>query len=75
MVAVIASTSTDTVPGDEREGFEAITLACSVEMLSWTVGASSGRGLGRLALLLGRTDGMAASAVGWVAGRFRGGIF
>ena len=30
MVAVIASTSTDTVPGDELEGFEAITLACSV---------------------------------------------
>ena len=29
MVAVIASTSTDTVPGDEIEGFETITLACS----------------------------------------------
>ena len=34
MVAVIASTSTDTVPGDELEGFEAITLACSVVVLS-----------------------------------------
>ena len=33
-VAVIASTSTDTVPGDELEGFEAITLACSVVVLS-----------------------------------------
>ena len=70
MVAVIASTSTDTVPGDELEGFEAITLACSVSVLSWTVGASSGRSLGRLGLLLGRTDGMAAGAVAWVVGRF-----
>ena len=34
MVAVIASKSTDTVPGDELEGFEAITLACSVVVLS-----------------------------------------
>ena len=34
MVAVIASPSTDTVPGDELEGFEAITLACSVVVLS-----------------------------------------
>ena len=35
MVAVIALTSTDTVPGDELEGFEAITLlACSVVVLS-----------------------------------------
>ena len=34
MVAVIASTSTDTVPGDELEGLEAITLACSVVVLS-----------------------------------------
>ena len=34
MVAVVASTSTDTVPGDELEGFEAITLACSVVVLS-----------------------------------------
>ena len=33
MVAV-ASTSTDTVPGDELEGFKAITLACSVVVLS-----------------------------------------
>ena len=34
MVAVIASLSTDTLPGDELEGFEAITLACSVVVLS-----------------------------------------
>ena len=34
MVAVVASTSTDTVPGDELEEFEAITLACSVVVLS-----------------------------------------
>ena len=34
MVAVVSSTSTDTVPGDELEGFEAITLACSVVVLS-----------------------------------------
>ena len=34
MVAVIASTSTDTVPGDELEGLEAITLAYSVVVLS-----------------------------------------
>ena len=34
MVAVVASTSTHTVPGDELEGFEAITLACSVVVLS-----------------------------------------
>ena len=34
MVAVVASTSTDTVPGDELEGFEAIMLACSVVVLS-----------------------------------------
>ena len=47
MVAVIASTSTDTVPGDELEVFEAITLACSIVVLSRTVGASSGRSLGR----------------------------
>ena len=34
MVAVIASTSTDTVPGDDLEGFEAIMLACLVVVLS-----------------------------------------
>ena len=34
MVAVFASTFTDTVPGYELEGFEAITLACSVVVLS-----------------------------------------
>ena len=39
------------------------------------MGASSGRSLGRLVLLLGRTDGMAAGAVARIAGRFRGGIF
>ena len=39
MVELIASTSTDTVPWDELEGFEAITLACSVVVRSWSVGA------------------------------------
>ena len=39
------------------------------------MGAYSGRSLGPLALLLGRTDGMTAGAVAWVAGRFSGGIF
>ena len=34
MVAVIASTFTDTVRWDELEGFEAITLAYSVGVLS-----------------------------------------
>ena len=34
MVTVIASAFTDTVPGDELEGFEAITLAYSLVALS-----------------------------------------
>ena len=70
MVAVIAPTSTDTVPrapGAWRES------ALSGSIVGVTIGTSSGRSRHRLALLFGRMLGMAGAGISFAV-RFLGGM-
>ena len=70
MAAVIAPTSTDTVPRASGAGLES---ALSGSIVGVTIATSSGRSRPRLALLFGRMLGMAGAGISFAV-RFLGGM-